>query len=208
MLITNKKHKKIVSELNDKFSELEKVLEEQVNKLDRLIGEIKKVKTASNEIVDLIDYKDNDQIISSITNFLLEQGQKKKANAVSKCKVGGVHLQELDDILSFQRKISMPVTVQLFCPGDSYDLIKKEIDGVFDDKKPIVAAFHAYFSPTYTSALYKKHFKEKPPSNDKGYKVMVNLEISVRRIDPKESDLELFFQRVDRLKEMLDKRNQ
>ena len=66
MLITNKKHKKIVSELNVKFSELEKVLEEQVNKLDRLIGEIKKVKTVSNEIVDLIDYKDNDNIISSI----------------------------------------------------------------------------------------------------------------------------------------------
>jgi len=33
MIITNKKHKKIVSDLNDKISELEKVLEEQANKL-------------------------------------------------------------------------------------------------------------------------------------------------------------------------------
>ena len=60
-------------------------------------------------------------------------------------------------------------------------------------------AFKAYFTKSYVMKLYNKTFN----MNVHNLGVQIEYELNVKRITPKESDVELFFEKIDRLKKML-----
>ena len=62
-------------------------------------------------------------------------------------------------------------------------------------------AFKVYYTLSHVRKLYKKDFNDNKCNRAVG--VRINYEINIKRIDPKESDIETFFQKVERLKKML-----
>ena len=82
-LLNNKKNqiiKDLESALKEKdeiISTLEKEMDSQVDRLDHLVDKIALLKSASNELLDLIDNKDHDEVIVNVTNFLVEKDYKK-----------------------------------------------------------------------------------------------------------------------------------
>ena len=69
--------KSALKEKDEIISTLEKEMDSEVDRLDRLVDKIALLKSASNELLDLIDYKDHDEVIVNVTNFLVEKDYKK-----------------------------------------------------------------------------------------------------------------------------------
>ena len=190
-------YEKIIGERDEIISNLEKDLETQIDKLDRLVDQINTIKTVSKDLIDIVKDKEN-EIIANIANFLYERGNKKEAKAISKCKIGEISFARFNSFTGYH----IEVKVTLYCTGDTYDYIKD--DFASDEKQIIMVAMKAFFTESYVRKMWK-HFRANrnqicPINIDS---LFITPEYNIKRINPKESDIELFFEKVDRLKKML-----
>ena len=203
MLVSKKEYNKlkkqkdeIIAALESEIEDQEKKLNKSSKKLNNLADKITYLKTGIDSISELYEYESNDVVIANITNFLIEQGAKEASQVISKCRVYDV------SIVRFSDKPEYGLSINLHCPGDSYKILNDNDDPL---RNTIIEAFIAYYSYTHMKEIFiksksKNHFRWR---NINRGKPALTIEFSMRRIDPKESDIEKFFEKVEELKKQL-----
>jgi len=197
MIITKHKHQTIINELNAVIENQSKDIETLTDQVSDLVDKVVLAKQATKDVFELLDYDENDVIIANVTNFLIDQGNDKAASVISKCKVG-----RLSSGIDVMRRYFLKI--HLFLTGDSYDIINDE-----KNKSAIAIkdAFNVYFSYSHTCELLSKFYDESIYYFENKLKYSsaeIEYELNIRRIDPKESDIQLFFDKVDALKSKLE----
>mgnify|MGYP001272454898 CR=1 FL=1 len=202
MIITKNKHIKTISkltvmhqtqlaEINEIIEDQEKQIEALVDKVADMIKRVENAKTSAIEVLDLLDYSSEDNVIPSIVNFLNEQGNAKAAKSIGKCKLGQVSIK--------QGKLSNKVIIPIFCTGSAYNILFKNDN---NETKQIQEAFETFYSKYYIDNFTKlRYFRHTSISL-----LHHSLELTVKHIEPKESDLELFLEKVEKLKKLVSKK--
>ena len=169
----------------------EKQIEALVEKVADMVKRVENAKTSANEVLGLLDYSSDDNVIPSIVNFLNEQGNAKAAKSIGKCKLGKVSIK--------QSKLSNKVIIPIFCTGDAYNILSKNDN---NETKQIQEAFETFYSKYYIDNFTKlRYFRHTSIS-------LLNhsLQLTVKHIEPKESDFELFLEKVEKLKKLISKK--
>ena len=203
MTIDKKMYENIIKERDEIISKLEEDLESQIDKLDKLVDQVNVIKTASDDLIDLIDYENNNHIIATIANFLSEQNKVEEASALSKCKLGNIFINPNLKIYSRSRLKIFNITIILYCTGDSFEKMKEPNGSAGKIRDEYNDAFNAYFTPSHVNELFRKTYKDNHSGANGGNGVIIKYELNIKRITPKESDVDMFFQKVDCLKKML-----
>jgi len=202
MTISKEQHETIIKERDDIIAKLEEDLEKQIEKLDKLVDEVSLTKTATNDLIDLIDYKNQNHVIANISNFLSEQNKVNEASTLSKCKLGKILISP--SLLMFGNgNRFIQITIILYCPGDSFEKMKNDIWGDPDIHKEYHSAFKAYYTLSNVRELYLNTFDNSSARVARANGVDIRYELNIKRISPKDSDGDVFFQKVDCLKKML-----
>ena len=169
----------------------EKQIEALVDKVADMIKSVENAKTSANEVLELLDYSSEDSVILNIVNFLNEQGNTEAAKIIGKCKLGKILAKQ-------GRSWLLEVTIPIICTGDAYNVLSSQKN---NSRGKIEEAFTVYFSEYY--------FKSKGVKMNHGTSmnwIYYNYKLSMKHIEPKESDLELFFDKVDKLKKLTSKK--
>ena len=203
MTIDKKMYENIIKERDEIISKLEEDLESQIDKLDKLVDQVNVIKTASDDLIDLIDYENNNHIIATIANFLSEQNKVEEASALSKCKLGNIYINPNLKPYSGSSFKKFSITIILYCTGDSFEKMEEPTGSTPHIRDEYHNAFKAYFTPSYVKELYRKTFKDDNNRANGVNIVGLKFELNIKRITPKESDVDMFFQKVDRLKKIL-----
>ena len=202
MIITKNKHIKTISELtvmhqtqlaeiNEIIEDQEKQIESIVDRLSNKLKEIGNAKRGANETLELLDYSSEDSVIPSIVNFLNEQGNTEAARIIGKCKLGKVSIKQWE----FGNDVHIPI----FCTGDAYNgLSDKYKDETEQIKKAFITFYSKYYIHNSTNMKYNRS-----TSADRW---IYYLDLTMKHIEPKESDLEQFFEKVKKLKKLISKK--
>ncbi len=194
MIITKNKHQNIMKELNAIIENQAEDIETLTDQVSDLVDKVVSAKQVTKDVYELLDYDENDVIIANVTNFLIEQDKNEAAKFISRCKIGRLSNKKVNR----HYNSNIVVLVHLFLPGDSYEIFNDNDNQITKDIKD---AFKVFFSTSYVAELLSEILKE-----NKGFRVSfdrIDFELNMRRLDPKESDIQLFFDKVDALKSKL-----
>ena len=198
MLVSKKKYNslkeqkdEIIDQLKAEIRNQEEKLQDYSERLKKLADEIIRIKSSTASMVEMLEYDANDIVIPNIANFLIEEGNKEAAKVISKCKIYKVSIDKARLLL-----------IELHCPGDCYDILQYQgFPNTNELNIQINSAFNKYYSYSHVSRIFDK--ASIPTSRVSEFGRLFELELSMRRIDPKESDIEKFFEKVEKLKKQL-----
>ena len=151
MLITYKKHQKIIENLKN---ELSKEYEEAINDLDLKIDELNskleisvdklsKTKQAIDKKEELYHFKNQSIIIPTIVKFMKEKSHDKEADLLSKCNL------EFEIIVSNIYLLSIQVNIHLYGDGETHELVTND-----NNKNLLNNIFQCYFTQKTISERY------------------------------------------------------
>ena len=200
MVITTSKHNKILhdlkethqkqlDEINDIIENHEKQIESLTDRVVEMAKRAENAKRGANETLELLDYSSEDSVIPSIVNFLNEQGNAEAAKIIGKCKLGKVNIEMHDNPNWPQNQVHIPI----FCTGDAYNVLSYSNT---TKTTQIEKAFETFYSKYYIEHSTNMEFL---PNVSFWY----NLDLTMKHIEPKESDLEQFFEKVKKLKKLI-----
>jgi len=182
------KQQKQLDETHEIIEEQEKQIESLTDRVVDMVESVENAKRGANEILEILDYSSEDSVIPSIVNFLNEQGNTEAAKIIGKCKLGKVNIEMQDHLNWPQNQVHIPI----FCTGDAYNILSRENKL----EKQIQEAFETFYSEYYIE--HSTNMKFLP-----NVSFWHHLDLTMKHIEPKESDLEQFFEKVKKLKKLI-----